>query len=102
MILNYSEKKTVEYSENSFSIQANNFEKAILAFYTDAKNNIDVVKSHFPDKIEISASLSNRKFIIDFIKRNPAVFSVGFFKGENQIVCRKESSSYVYSQDKTI
>lgn len=92
----------MEYSEKSFSIQANNFEKAILSFYTDAKNGIEVAKEHFSVRIKANDSLRNREFIIDFLKKNPSVVSVGIFQGKNEIVGRKENSSYVYALDTTI
>ncbi len=101
LIYSYTNKNKTKYSETIFSKEALAFNQNFTDFIKDVENNINLIQTNFSDPTKINDTLNTRIFILDHLKNNPYITSIGFVQKHYKIVARKEGKSLIYTSDST-
>jgi hypothetical protein len=101
VFITLNSKNNPTYSETAFAEEASKFDKAFDQFTSEVKETLVTIKSNFNYNLKTKDSVQTRGYLLDQLKQNNPINSIGFFQGQYKIVARNKNSSYLFAVDST-
>lgn len=97
--LNLVGNKNQTYSESSFAVKSESFDRIFQSFTNNIKGNISTIKNEYNRPLEISDSIASRNYFLKVLQENKTLSSIGYFQEHNKLVVRRIGNSFVVALD---